>query len=283
MSRDWLADKVAVISGATSGIGARTAEVFVAAGARVVIGGRRAEEGARLAAKLGTQAAFVRADVAVESEVAALIAHAVERFGRLDCVMNNAGGPTHAAPIDSVDVAQFEAGLAVHLRGVLLGMKYAAPIMRRAGRGSIINTASINGSRAGMAALTYSTAKAAIIHLTRCAAVELGVDGVRVNSLSPGPIATGIFAKSMGLAPDLADTSADRVRTAFARLLPDLQPLRHVGGADDVAQAALFLASDAAAMISGHDLVVDGAILAGEPARALENARKIFGETFGCE
>jgi len=272
--------KVAVISGGTSGIGARTAEVFVAAGARVVIGGRREAEGNRLVERLGAAASFMRADVSVEKDVAALVNHAVEKYGRLDCMMNNAGGPSHSARIVDVDVAEFDAGLAVHLRGVLLGMKYAAPIMRRIGAGSIINTASINGSRAGMTALTYSTAKAAVIHLTRCAAVELGQDGIRVNSLSPGPIITGIFGKGMGLSHEIADRDAERVRSAFEKLLPDLQPLRHIGKPDDIAQAALFLASDASRMMTGHDLVVDGGILAGEPLAALDVARKVFSATF---
>jgi NAD(P)-dependent dehydrogenase (short-subunit alcohol dehydrogenase family) len=165
-----LEGKVAVIAGGTSGIGARTAKLFVAEGARVVVAGRREHDGERLVEPFGNAASFVKTDVSVEAEVEAMIDHAVRRFGRLDCLFNNAGVPSDRAGIAEVDVAVFDAAMAIHLRGVLLGMKYAAPVMRAAGAGSIINMASINGLQAGIVTLTYSTAKAAVIHLTRCVA-----------------------------------------------------------------------------------------------------------------
>ncbi|MGI8552548.1 MAG: SDR family NAD(P)-dependent oxidoreductase [Dehalococcoidia bacterium] len=272
--------KVAVISGGTSGIGARTAEIFVDEGARVVIAGRRRDEGEQLAAALGSAASFIRTDVSVEADVEAMIGHAVARFGRLDCLLNNAGIPSDRAGIAEIELAVFDAAMAVHVRGVLLGMKYAAPVMRRAGAGSIINTASINGLRAGLATLTYSTAKAAVIHLTRCAAVELGEDGIRVNSLSPGPIVTGIFGKGAGMEPTAADQGADLARVALAELLPSVQPLRRIGTAEDVARAALFLASDASGLINGHDLVVDGGLSAGRPFSEMLAARAVFARAF---
>jgi NAD(P)-dependent dehydrogenase (short-subunit alcohol dehydrogenase family) len=146
--------------------------------------------------------------------------------------------------------------------------------MARAGGGSIINTASINGTRAGMTGVAYSTAKAAVIHLTRCAAVELGEVGVRVNSLSPGPIATGIFAKGFGL----DDADADTTGAALAAITRGWQPLRRQGTTEDVARVALFLASDASAFVTGHDLVVDGGTLAGRPAAVMRAESALLAE-----
>src|SRR5215472_17300578 len=188
--------KVAVITGSTSGIGARTAELFVAEGARVVIAGRREEKGRQLARALGEAASFIRTDVSRELDVEAMIAHAVKTFGRLDCLMNNAGIGSGYQEIANVDLKQFDEVIAVHVRGALAGMKYAVPTMAKQKSGSIINVASVNGARAGLGGHYYSAAKAALIHLTRCDAVELGEKGIRVNSISPGPIATGGFGKS---------------------------------------------------------------------------------------
>jgi NAD(P)-dependent dehydrogenase (short-subunit alcohol dehydrogenase family) len=166
--------KVAVITGSTSGIGARSAELFVAQGARVVLAGRREDRGRRLALSLGEAASFIRTDVTVEGDVKAMIEHAVSRFGRLDCLMNNAGSGSARAPIAEVDFARFDTEIGVHLRGALAGMTYAVPVMAAQKSGSIINVASINGTRAGLGGHHYSAAKAAVIHLSRCAAVELG-------------------------------------------------------------------------------------------------------------
>jgi NAD(P)-dependent dehydrogenase (short-subunit alcohol dehydrogenase family) len=273
-----LEDRVAVIIGATSGIGARSAELFVGEGARVVIAGRRVAEGRTLARALGDAAAFVRADVRSEDDVEALIRYASTRFGRLDCLFNNAGTPAPSRDIAHVDVARFDDACAVHLRGTLLGIKHAAPVMARAGGGSIINTASINGTRAGMTGVAYSTAKAAVIHLTRCAAVELGEVGVRVNSLSPGPIATGIFAKGFGLDDAVADGDEDTAAAALATITRGWQPLRRQGTTEDIARAALFLASDASAFVTGHDLVVDGGTLAGRPAAVMRAESSLLAE-----
>src|SRR6266849_3487587 len=199
-----LEGKVAVITGGTSGIGACTAELFVANGAKVVIAGRRQDRGEKLAGKLGDAASFIRTDVSIEADVKAMIDHAVDRFGHVDCLMNNAGMSSQYAAIADVDLEQFDAVIAVHLRAVLAGMKYAARVMAVHGTGSIINVASVNGFRAGLGGHCYSAAKAASIHLTRCAAMELGEKGIRVNSLSPGMIAIGAFAKFMGVQPDVA-------------------------------------------------------------------------------
>ena len=255
--------KVAVITGATSGIGARTAELFVNEGARVVIAGRRRARGEELAAKLGSAASFIRTDVTIECDIAAMIKHAVDRFGRLDCLFNNAGDASDGNGVVDIDIRKFNAPMALHVGGVLLGMKYAAPIMMRQESGTIINMASVNGTRAGYITLTYATAKAAVIHLTKCVAVELGPYGVRVNSLSPGPVITGIFGKAFGIAPDSADHHIRAARSAVEGFVSKVQPLRGVVETDEIAKVALFLATDASRFITAQDVVVDGGITAG--------------------
>ncbi len=275
-----LEGKVAVITGGTSGIGACTAEVFVANGAKVVIAGRRQDRGKKLAEKLGDAASFKPTDVSVEADVKAMIGHAVDRFGRLDCVMNNAGTGSQFAAIADVDLEQFDAVIAVNLRAVLAGMKYAARIMAVQGTGSIINVASVNGVRAGLGGHYYSAAKAASIHLTRCAAMELGEKGIRVNSISPGMIATGGFGKYMDMQPDEADEHPEYAEAAITSVLPRWQPLQYAGRVDDIAQAALFLASDASRFVTGHNLVVDGGISAGWPIAAVRPDRELFFHTF---
>ena len=260
--------KVAVITGGTSGIGARTAELFACEGAATVIAGRRAAQGQAQAAKLGPKAVFVRADVAVEADVASLVTGTVERYGRLDCLVNCAGEGGSPGGIATVDLSRLQRTLALHLGGVVAGMKHAAPVMAAQRSGSIINVASIGGHIAGWTFLDYSAAKAAIIQLTRCAAAELGQQGVRVNSVSPGPILTGLFGKGAGLDPARADQDATRLEPVFTARLEAYQPIRRAGVPADVAAAVLWLASDASSFVTGQDLAIDGGILAGRPPAA---------------
>jgi NAD(P)-dependent dehydrogenase (short-subunit alcohol dehydrogenase family) len=258
-----LEGKVTVITGGTSGIGARTVELFVNEGAKVVIAGRRRERGEGLAAKLGAAASFIQTDVSMERDIAAMIKHAVDRFGRVDCLFNNAGDASDGESIADIDIRLFNRALAVHVGGALLAMKHAAPIMMRQESGSIINMASVNGTRAGYITLTYATAKAAVIHLSKCVAVELGPYGVRVNSLSPGPVVTGIFGKALGSDPDVADSDMETARSAVRNFVSKVQPLRGIAEPDDIARVALFLASDASRFITAQDVVVDGGLTAG--------------------
>jgi NAD(P)-dependent dehydrogenase (short-subunit alcohol dehydrogenase family) len=254
-----LEGKVAVITGATSGIGLRTAEVFVAEGARIVIAGRRAPEGEALAKKLGANCIFRQTDVVVEEQIRALIDLSVEKFGRIDCLFNNAGGPAQVGGIEGLDAARFDAGMATLVRSVMLGMKHAAPHMRRQGSGSIINNGSIAGRLAGYStSLVYGAAKAAVIHLTKCVAMELGEAGIRVNSISPA-IATGIFGKALGLSVEAAEKTPELMHGVYK----SAQPIQRAGMPEDIAYAAVFLASDESTFINGHDLVVDGAITGG--------------------
>ena len=253
--------KVCIITGATSGIGRRTAEVFVSEGARVVIAGRREAEGQAVAAELGSACDFVRTDVTDEAQVRALVDFTVAKHGRVDCLFNNAGGPAPPGGIESIPADGFDAAIATLLRSVLFGMKHVAPVMVRQRSGSIINNGSVAGQRAGLSSsLVYSAAKAAVIHLTRCVAMQLGEQCVRVNSISPGGIATGMFGKVAGLPAEQAERTAETARAALAAM----QPIPRAGLPEDVAQAAVFLASDASAFVNGHDLVVDGGLIGGQ-------------------
>ena len=269
--------KIAVITGATSGIGLKTAEIFVAEGAKIVIAGRRAPEGEALAKKLGADCIFRQTDVTEEDQMRALIGTAVDRFGRIDCVFNNAGGPAQTGGIEGLDVARFDAAMATLVRSVMLGMKHAAPHMRKQGFGSIINNGSIAGRLAGFSSsLVYGAAKAAVSHLTKCVAMELGESGIRVNSISPGVIATGIFGKALGLSVEAAEKTPDMMREIYRTA----QPIQRAGLPDDIAHAAVFLASDESSFINGHDLVVDGAITGGRnwtgQQQGLADIRKMF-------
>jgi NAD(P)-dependent dehydrogenase (short-subunit alcohol dehydrogenase family) len=263
-----LSGKVTVVTGSTSGIGAETVRLFAAEGARVAIAACRSDQGEALAAALGPDALFVRTDVRNEADVQALIAAAVDRYGRLDVLVNNAGSGGTPGGIASLDLERLDEAMAVHVHGVVAGMKHAAPVMIEQGAGSMINVASIGGHIAGWTFLDYSAAKAAVLQLTRCVAAELGSHNVRVNSISPGPILTGIFAKGAGINPTDADRSAADLEPAFHERLDLYQPIRRAGMPVDVARAALWLASDAASFVTGQDVVVDGGILAGRPPAA---------------
>lgn len=269
-----LSGKVAIITGATSGIGARAAERFVEEGAKVVMAGRRGEEGEALARVLGPAAQFIRTDVADEAAVKAMVAHTLKNFDRIDCLLNNAGIPGRITGIADVDMDEFDAIMNVHVRGTVLGMKHVAPVMSRQGAGSIVNIGSIAGLRASVSSHFYSAAKAAVIHLTHCCAVELAERGVRVNCISPGAIVTGIFAKSAGV----ADTVADKTAGALKEFFTQTQPLPRAGIPGDIAAAAVYLASDASAFVTGHNLVVDGGYTVGAQWSTTMAARAEMGK-----
>jgi len=274
--------KIAVITGATSGIGLRTAEIFVAEGAKIVIAGRRAPEGEALAKRLGAACVFRQTDVTREDQMQALIGTAIDRFGRIDCLFNNAGGPAQTGGIEGLEVDRFDAAMATLLRSVMLGMKHAAPHMRKQGSGSIINNGSIAGRLAGFSSsLVYGAAKAAVIHLTKCVAMELGESGIRVNSISPGVIATGIFGKALGLSVE----AAEKTPAVMAELARTAQPIQRAGLPEDIAYAAVFLASDESSFVNGNDLVVDGGMTGGRnwtpQQQGLAAARKAFDEGKG--
>ena len=269
--------KVTLITGGASGIGEGTARLFGEEGATVVIADIQDDRGQRLAKELGSRAAYVHADVSREAEVRAAVNAAVERFGRLDCLFNNAGFGGVQGGIEDIPVSGFDETIGVLLRGVFLGMKHAAPIMKRQGSGSIISTASVAGLRTGLGPHVYSAAKAAVIHLTHSVAMELGESGIRVNCICPGAIATPIFGKAFGIDADRADATIPLMKG----VLETLQPIRRSGLPEDIAQAALWLASDDSTFVNGHALVVDGGLIGGRLWSEVQQRRGVLRGALG--
>jgi NAD(P)-dependent dehydrogenase (short-subunit alcohol dehydrogenase family) len=246
--------KVAIVTGATSGIGEKIAEVFVEQGAVVIATGRRDTEGEILRQRLGLT--FIRSDVSKDEDVAALFDQALRRFGQVDCLVNNAGSTAPVTPLADLDMAVFDRVMSVNIRGVVMCMKHAAAAMIPRRRGTIINISSVAGTRGGFTGYPYSASKGAVLAVTRSAATELGEKGIRVNAISPGGIVTGIFGKNAGLEGSKADSVTDAVRGIFA----GLQPIPRAGETIDIASAAAFLASDGASFVNGHDFVIDGGL-----------------------
>ena len=262
--------KVAVITGGASGIGAAAVRLFVEEGCRVVIVDVQDDKGGRLADELGKSSAYLHADVSRESDVSGAIAHALSRFGRLDCLYNNAGLGGVSGPIAEIPVDGYDQTMGVLLRGVFLGMKHAAPVMTQQGSGSIISTASVAGLQAGYGPHIYSAAKAAVVHLTRSVAMELGESGVRVNCICPGGIATPIFGAALGV----SGAEADRVTETMKVLLTAFQPIQRAGLPEDIARAALWLASDDSSFVNGHALIVDGGLIGGRMWSVVQEQRQ---------
>lgn len=256
-----LEGRVAIVTGGASGIGAAVALRFIDAGATVVLADVQDDRGRRLAEALGPDCHYRRADVSQEADVQQLIQDTHAGYGRLDCLVNNAGVAGPGGGIAQIEPDSWDAMMGVVLRSVYLGMHFAAPLMAAQGHGSIVNMASVAGFRAGYGSHVYSAAKAAIMQLTVTVGMELGESGVRVNCVCPGAIATPIFGKAAGLGPEEADAAVVPLRSALARA----QPIQRAGEADDVAQAVLWLAGDGAAFVNAHALVVDGGLTGGKP------------------
>jgi meso-butanediol dehydrogenase/(S,S)-butanediol dehydrogenase/diacetyl reductase len=248
-----LAGRVAVITAAGAGIGAATARRFSAEGARVVIGdlsGRRAEAVAAEIASGGGRAEWLKMDAADPEGVQALLRRALDAYGRLDVMVNNAGH-AEVAPLEEISLESWNRVLSVTLTGTFLGMKYALPAMRRQGGGAIVNTASISGMAGDYGLASYNAAKAGVINLTRSAAIENARHGIRVNCVCPGTIDTR--------APELlGGQRADEIR----RVQAAANPIARMGRADEIAGAVLFLASDEASFITGAAIVADGGLTA---------------------
>ncbi len=253
-----LEGKIAVITGATSGIGEATARHFVKEGAHVLLSGRSVEKGEELATELGASTAFYAADVMRDAEIGALINAAVTRFGRVDCLFNNAGAPSRGS-LETVAEEDFDYSMRLLVGSVVFGIKHAARIMKvQQGGGTIINNSSVAAHRASQGGYLYSAAKAAVTHLTRLAGAELGPFGIRVNAISPGAVATPIFWGGSTNARTLSDEENLRKKTKLEGRLKFATPLLKNGYVDDVAMAAVYLASDEASFVNSHDLVVDG-------------------------
>ena len=271
--------KVAVITGGSSGIGNASVRLFVKEGCRVIFGDIQDERGVALAEELGENAIYLHTDVRNESEIKALIDLAVDRFGRLDCIFNNAGFPGVGGPIDEIPTDGFDVTMEIMFRSVFLGIKHAAPIMKEQRSGSIISTASVAGLRTGMGGHIYSSAKAAIIHLTRTVAMELGEFNIHVNCICPGGISTAIFGRGLGFGQD----KADRFKEVMKTYLAELQPIRRSGLPEDIAKAALWLASDDSTFVSGHPLVVDGGLIGGRMPSQNQEQWVEMGKRLGIE
>jgi NAD(P)-dependent dehydrogenase (short-subunit alcohol dehydrogenase family) len=259
--------QVAVITGGANGIGRATALRFLAEGARVVIADMNdatAAETVDLAGAAGhkERIRYRRTDVSQEADVEAVVKLAVDEFGRLDCIFNNAGVGGAFGPITHTSVEDWDYTFAVLVRGVFLGMKHAARVMRKQGSGSIISTASVAGLSGGDGPQAYSAAKAAVINLTRAVAIELAADRVRVNCICPGGILTPLVHRG----------SAE----AFRPMLEKLQPWPEAGLPEHIAGAALFLASDDAHFVTGEALVVDGGLTAAG-SRSVHNVSEARG------
>lgn len=252
-----LNNKVAVITGGTSGIGAATAEVFAEQGCKVMIAGRSEEKGQKLADSLGGNVVYHRADVSNESEIESLLAVVVKQFGKLDILFNNAGASTYGK-FDDVTQEEFTQSMQLLLGSVVLGIKHAIPHMKANGGGCIINNASIAAIRYGQGGYLYSAAKAAVTHYTKLAGVDLGPFNIRVNCISPGAIATPIFWGGSAKADTLSEEENARKMEKLQKNLARATPLPSAGQARDIANGALYLASDEGRYLNSHDLVIDG-------------------------
>lgn len=253
--------KRVVITGGASGIGRATVEAFLAEGAQVMMGDIDAEAGRAMAADatFDNRLAFQRTDVRDADQIRHLMNGAATHFGGIDIVFNNAGAGGSRARIDEIEPDDWDRTQSLLLRSVALGIRYAVPHMKSAGAGSIVNTSSITGHQAGYGPIAYSVAKAGVRHLSKIAAAELAQFKIRVNSISPGFILTNIFANSFADDP----ATARAIDATIRAVAPASQPINRAGEPADIAQAVLYLSSDAAGFITGADLLIDGGILVG--------------------
>lgn len=252
-----LEDKVIIVTGGASGIGEASVRLFGSEGARVVIADIQDERGKVLAAELSAD--YVHVDVSKKKDVKKGIEYAIEEYGRLDCIFNNAGIAGAVGALDDVTIDAFDRTIAVNLRGVFLGTKYAAREMRKQGGGSIINTASVAAIRTGYGNHIYSASKAGVIQFTKSVSMELGEDNVRVNCVLPGFIPTPMIALARGVPIEEAVGKIDVIKEEFT----GAQPIKGPGSVDDVAKAVLWLASDDSRFVNGQTIVIDGGVTGG--------------------
>jgi NAD(P)-dependent dehydrogenase (short-subunit alcohol dehydrogenase family) len=260
-----LTGKVAIVTGGASGIGAGIVEKFLAEDARVVIADIERDRGEDFAASLGADAVFRLTDVSDPDQVGALVAAAVDTFGGLDVMVNNAGVSSrmHRSFLDD-DLADFHRVMSVNLLGVMAGTRDAARQMATSGGGSIINMSSIGGIQAGGGVMTYRASKAAVIMFTKSAAIELAYHDVRVNAIAPGSIPTPILASS---ASGKTREELERFEQTLRAQMRADRPLQRDGTPEDVAEAALYLAGDRSRYVTGTVLRVDGGTAAGKAIR----------------
>ena len=257
-----LSGKVAIITGAASGIGAAGVEVFVEAGAQVVAADLQDDKGAALVQRFGAdKVAYQHCDVTDMASLEALMQSAVDNFGGLDILWNNAGSGGTSSSVEELDMAGYDFTMDLLLKSVFAGTHYAIPHMKARGGGVVINTSSISAVCAGYAPVTYSVAKKAVAHFSKLAAAELAKYQIRVNAILPGFIATSIFGASLGLSREQADQMAEMVSQAGG----SMQPIGRVGHGADIAQMAAFLSSADAGFVTGGEFLVDGGMTVGPP------------------
>jgi len=262
-----LAGKVAIITGGASGIGRATVELFATEGAKVVIADVADAAGAELADSLGDGAIYQHTDVSSADDMQAVVDLAVERFGGLDIMFNNAGISCAAFPHFTDDtLADFDRVMRVNLLGPMLGTRNAARVMKTRGGGVILNNASIAGTLAGLGMMTYRASKAGLVHFSKSAAIDLAEHNIRVNCIVPGHVRTTLSSfREQGV----EDHTADAIEQGVNAVYLSNQPLKRRGDPIDVAEVALFLASDKARQITGVVLPVEAGVTAGDPVNHL--------------
>ncbi len=248
--------KVAIVTGGSSGIGAATVREFVKEGARVVIAARGEKAGNELAEELGDKAVFVRTDVTVETDIKNMVETTVERWGRVDCLFNNACSGLPRTPIEEYTSEGFSSQIMLVLGSVFMCMKYAVPVMKKQNGGSIINTASTAGMTHDGSSALYAAGKAALIHVSRIWALEVAEYGIRVNCISPGGIMTPIFLGGHELHDE---AESERLLQKLADFYVKSTPIGRAGWPEDIAHAAVYLASDESTYVTGQNLAVEGA------------------------
>lgn len=263
-----LQGKVAIVTGGAAGLGRAMAKRFHGEGAKVVIADVNRDKGKDVAAELGSDAAFVETDVSEADQVEALVQATVERFGGLHVLVNNAGVPGRMIPrfLDD-DLSDFHRIIDVDLLGVMLGTQHAGRHMAAHGGGSIINITSIGGIHAGCAEWSYRAAKAGVAHFSKCVAIDLARENIRVNCIAPGAILSDILATATA---DLGPGVTEQLR----EVMRSIRPLDRQGLPEDIAEAALYLASERSKYVTGTVLPVDGGITAGHASNPLADAQQ---------
>lgn len=255
-----LIGKVAVITGAASGIGLSGVEVFVEAGAKVIAGDIQDDKGEALVTRFGEDTVrYYNCDVTDADSIKTLLEKAETDFGGLDVLWNNAGSGGTPTGVEDLDLEGYQFTMDLLLKSVFAGTHFAVPLMQKRGGGSVINTSSISAVCAGYAPVVYSVAKKGVAHFSKLAAAELSKHKIRVNAILPGFIATSIFGASLGLPREQADQMAEMLSQTGGAI----QPVGRVGQGRDIAEMAAFLASDASGFVTGGEFVVDGGITVG--------------------
>jgi NAD(P)-dependent dehydrogenase (short-subunit alcohol dehydrogenase family) len=260
-----LAGKVAIVTGATRGIGQGIAAAFVREGANVLFTGRDVPRGHEVERELGPNSRFLVVDVSQEGEMKKMVANTVELFGAVDCLVNNAGEGFQGGAVADLDSEKFWKTFHVLVGSVAYGMKHAAPEIAKRGGGSIINISSIAASNAGVSGYSYSAAKAAMLQMSKWAAMDLAPRNIRVNAISPGPILTAIFGRGQLSSASAAEQRLGRV----AKVFEELTPLHLAGEPTDIAEACVYFASAESRYVTGQDLTIDGGLTNGRSSEEM--------------